>query len=636
MSDSSQRISQLARAARRAGLRLRASEVADRITLLSIVVLVWSAGLLTAIKVGWVTATSRPAAVGSAACLSLFLAGVLHAALRKRPSLEGALALDRHHGLSGRVTNALVFSKTPRAQRTGLMEAAVEDALAVTRDLSPRRAVPLRVPRGAFAALALLAAVVALALLEVPVTRPLPPPAPHIDALAMSPDDVELFRRLADEVDATAKDPTAIASARRLNQLLEDVAQRRVDRQEVFRRLDEIERGLGDRPDADAAAVENALDGMAKELDKSALGKPVAQALADRRYAEAEQAMKDLAKKVENAKRDVDKAKLEALRQALQKSSEVVKHETSSRESERQEAEEQRKRLLKKKEQQGLSQSEQRELDKLERKLEHLDREKQRSDKSSEALSGLDRDLAKAAQELMKDLGASSKDLQQGAEDLHRSAQRQMSEQEKQQLKQRIEELRQILRQEGQAGKDRIKRMLQFGARARGQQGERSQGQGQGQGQRQGQGSQGSQGQGSGRGQQLTLGQGAPGEGSAVMMMPGGSMPGGQGSDPGQAGGGAGKGEEWGSGHDPNVRGDATRMQGHTEDVTAAAADTGQGASTSEVIHGAAQRGFVGRGYQKVFTDYHGVAEQALSHDEVPPGYRFYVRRYFQLIRPRD
>lgn len=633
MSDNTQRISELARAARRAGLRLRATEVVDRAALLSIVVLVWSAALLTTIKVGWVTPTSRLAVAGSAACLLLFLVGVLHAAVRHRPTLEGALALDRHHRLSGRVTNALAFSRTPAAERTGLMEAAVEDALAVSRDLSPRGAAPLRVPRDAFVALALLVAVVGLAALEVPVARPVPPPPPHIDALAMSPDDVGLFRRLADEVDANAKDPAAAASARRLNQLLEDVAQHRVDRQEVFRRLDEIERGLGDRLDQDTATVEDALDGMAKELDKSALGKPVAQALADRRYGDAEQGMKDLAKKVENAKREVDKAKLEALRQALKKSSEVVKHESASRDSERQEAEEQRKRLLKKKQEQGLTQSEQRELDKLERKLERLDREKQRSDKSSEALSGLDRDLAKAAQDLMKDLGASANDLQRGAQDLHRSAERQMSEQEKQQLKQRIDELRQILRQEGQAGKDRIKRMLQFGARARGQQGEGSQGQGQGQGQ----GSQGtSQNRGSGGGKQLTLGQGTPGEGSAVMMTPGGSMPGGQGSEPGQAGGGAGKGEEWGTGHDPNVRGDATRMQGHTEDVTAAAADTGVGASTSEVIHGAAQRGFIGRGYQKVFTDYQGVAEQALSHDEVPPGYRFYVRRYFQLIRPRD
>ena len=30
------------------------------------------------------------------------------------------------------------------------------------------------------------------------------------------------------------------------------------------------------------------------------------------------------------------------------------------------------------------------------------------------------------------------------------------------------------------------------------------------------------------------------------------------------------------------------------------------------------------------------VAEEALKQDEIPAGYRFYVRRYFDLIRPRD
>jgi hypothetical protein len=25
-----------------------------------------------------------------------------------------------------------------------------------------------------------------------------------------------------------------------------------------------------------------------------------------------------------------------------------------------------------------------------------------------------------------------------------------------------------------------------------------------------------------------------------------------------------------------------------------------------------------------------------MDHDEIPPGYKFFVRRYFQLIRPRD
>jgi hypothetical protein len=64
--------------------------------------------------------------------------------------------------------------------------------------------------------------------------------------------------------------------------------------------------------------------------------------------------------------------------------------------------------------------------------------------------------------------------------------------------------------------------------------------------------------------------------------------------------------------------------------------DTGQGGSRSEVILGASERGFSSKGYTKVYREYHTVAEEALEKDEIPGGYRFYVRRYFQLIRPRD
>ena len=61
-----------------------------------------------------------------------------------------------------------------------------------------------------------------------------------------------------------------------------------------------------------------------------------------------------------------------------------------------------------------------------------------------------------------------------------------------------------------------------------------------------------------------------------------------------------------------------------------------EGPTTSEVILSAADRGFVGEGYQDVYTNYENHAEEVLERDEVPPGYRFYVRRYFQLIRPRE
>jgi len=76
----------------------------------------------------------------------------------------------------------------------------------------------------------------------------------------------------------------------------------------------------------DLASLDEALDGIARELDKSPMSKAVAQALAEKRLADAEQAMKDLAKKVAGAKKDVDKAKLESLRQALKKASETVQN----------------------------------------------------------------------------------------------------------------------------------------------------------------------------------------------------------------------------------------------------------------------------------------------------------------------
>ena len=58
--------------------------------------------------------------------------------------------------------------------------------------------------------------------------------------------------------------------------------------------------------------------------------------------------------------------------------------------------------------------------------------------------------------------------------------------------------------------------------------------------------------------------------------------------------------------------------------------------TSSEVVFGAAEGGFAGARYQKVYTQYHTVAEDVLELDTIPAGYEFYVRRYFQLIRPRQ
>jgi hypothetical protein len=117
-----------------------------------------------------------------------------------------------------------------------------------------------------------------------------------------------------------------------------------------------------------------------------------------------------------------------------------------------------------------------------------------------------------------------------------------------------------------------------------------------------------------------------------MISMGQGQGQGGQGGQGGQAGK---QGPGWGSGHDDKVQGGATGGKFGTQDTQVQGQETGQGGSRSEVIQGAAERGFSSRGYKKVFREYNTVAEEALDKDEIPGGYRFYVRRYFQLIRPR-
>jgi hypothetical protein len=117
-------------------------------------------------------------------------------------------------------------------------------------------------------------------------------------------------------------------------------------------------------------------------------------------------------------------------------------------------------------------------------------------------------------------------------------------------------------------------------------------------------------------------------------------MPGGGSQQPEGDGPGGGQspssGPEPGSQSDDSVKGPPTDLDGKMEDVTAAAIDTGQGVASSEVVFSAAERGFSGTRYQKIYTQYRTVAEDVLEQDTIPAGYEFYVRRYFQLIRPRD
>ena len=569
------------------------------------------------------------------------LAALAVALLRRLPPLAGAIALDRHHGLRGRLPNALEFAARPGDGRPALAEAAIDDACQHVRDLSPRRAVPIVWPRGVGLTLLVALAVVGLALLEVHRVADLPPPLPvaKLEPLVLPPDDVELFKQALEELKHEEHTPEVQNAIEKFNALVEDIANRRLNRSEAFRRMEEIEHELSEGQKASALALQEALKETAAELKKSELSEPLAKTLEQNQLPEAEKQLKELAESLRRkGKQKGNDQELERLRKALEAAAEKKKEALEAINEKRAEL---RQDLLKKKKHEqpdggAPEDQEQKLLEKKERELERLDRESERREQAARALSKLDRDLAKAAEDLMRDLGQAAQDLEQAAEDINRLEQQQMSDKDKEELRQRIEELRELIRQQGQGGQKRMARMMRFGQKARGQGGK---GQGQkdrdGQGQSEGDLKQDKGGGADGEDKMLVIGPGGqpipmPGQGSQGSGSQGseGREQGGQPGEPG----GKGIGHE--AGADPKGK-NATDPKMSTEDVQAEGLDTKQGATNAQVILAAADRGFQGRPYKRVYREYRTVAEDQINKEDIPDGFRFYVRRYFQLIRPR-
>jgi hypothetical protein len=584
--------------------------------------------------------------------LAISVAAVLGAGIlgwvRRLPDRAGARALDRFHGLHDRLASALDFSEHPALERTPFMSAAIEDAVTATPNARPRRAVAIPVPRAIGPAAGLAAVLVGVMLFharkDLPVAH-----AKTIEPVEISADDLEDVQDFLKQIQQNAPSDDTKAAIEEFNKLVDDIANKRLDRTEAFRRIGMLEDKLLTGSQGDKKALEEQLVRIGDEMKKAELTKPAGEALADHKLEQARSALHELAKKMRaNQDKPIDKAKLDQVRAALKKAAADAEERRGELEKRRQELADD---ILKMKQNaaDGGQGEEQSLLEKKQRELERLDRELDARTDASRQLDRLDRELEQAAEDVMKDLGLSAKDLDQGAEDINRMEQQEMTQQQKEELRQKLQELRELMRQEGQGGKGQIARLKRFSRMARGQGGSQGQGgtqQGEGQGEEQG-GSQGEGEPGQG-GQQGQDGQGGPGgsgqggetwvlgpNGEKMLMLSKGQGSNGQGEQAG--GGGPGQtGRGWGEGHDPKLQGNPTNPKMGTEDTQVQGADTGQGGSRSQVILGAAERGFASRGYKRVYTEYHQVAEESLAKDEIPGGYRFYVKRYFQLIRPRE
>lgn len=623
------------RAAGRAARRLRWNRALEVLAKWSPLPLLVAAGALGYGKLAPPSATRAllmSVAVGGA-CLGViaYTVVVWRRAARRE---EGALALDRHHGLDERLTTALAFAVRGRAaaesERASALqqafeELAIRDALERATRLDPRGAVPLRLPARWELPVGLAVGLAALSVLEV--RQPpsvVPEPVVPTDRLTLFADDVDLLREVADELERASETPEALEKVREFNRLVEDLAAERLDRREAFARLDALEREIRGSG-RELEELERGLEQVGRELERAALSRPAGEALQDKRLADAEQALRQLAERLRRREDPPSRAELEQLRQALKKASESRQAQAKSESgaSRRPALESERKRLLEKKQTGKATPGELAKLEHLERQLERLGRGKPEA-LAGQELSELDRQLAEAARELAEAQGKSSDFLDQSAESVRRMQQKKLSQKEKQELLERMREMRDLLRQQkgGERQRNWSERLERLQRRARGGKDEKES-------------------------EELKPGQPGKRRPGGVTLGPDGQpipMAGqrqsaASGQRPGQSESGEqpGAGPQPGGGHDENLRGDTPGgLEGKTQDVMAVAPDTGEGTASSEVIYDAAQRGFTSGEYGRVYTQYRTVAEDVIEREGIPPGYRSHVRRYFQLIRPRE
>jgi hypothetical protein len=583
-------------------------------------------------RLRWIDLGSEAVWIGGA--LSVTFGAAVFGLSRPVSILEAARRLDQAGGLFDRLGSAWAFSKRPT--QTPLQQAAILDAGRFVAKVAPHQAAPWALPQyGGH----LLVAVLVLCLATAVVV-----PAPSIPGQAlMSLTSVESRERSkprlteADkralseerarlEVEAArAQDPRVSRWISELNELLRALHDGRVTPTEAHAALAHLERGqteLAATLGSDAEALSDHAQRAAKKTRsgrKRALNEAL-QALRAKHWREAAEAMERLASRVEKGELSRRERK------------QLGKDMTSLADRLKTERQQQRDRLKKSKDRLKRKQAKQRDrfskrnrdrLNRAERQLDRLERKNRQAGEMRRQLERLQRGMDKAAQEILKRMAEqrnqmSASELRKAAEMLRRMSKSAEGRRQMRVASSRLIDLKELLRraskrqQGGKGGKgDEMERFLVL---AKGGKGKPSSGQGQ-----------------DGQGEPTSLSLGGKGGAAIDLVMPG------QGQGQGQGGPGGGEpseGDGVGEGHDPNLLAEKTANEVQTVESHVSGRD-GEGASKSRVVFAAAKKGFASREWGAVHQDYTSVVEDALDAQSIPAGKRRYVRRYFDLIRPR-
>jgi len=572
--------------------------------------------VLTLFGLGLVHAKLRandPASQSGLYSLVLVLPALLvcRAAAQRTSRLVAAQLIDRRQQLPDLVSSAWAFSQL--SARSTFMNAALGQAAETARHIDAAAVLRIGWPR-TLAAWPLLGLGVLCAwqLPNPPLATP-PRKAPAtVHEILLSDEDVATTLSELERSRAAAPQASSLrALTDEFERLLELVTERRIDRLALLRSLADIEtRAL--QTSQHSTEQDAALRELGRLLASHHVTEELGAALASGDLHSGRTVLQQLAKRVANTS---DRNELERLRAALRSASsrqvaERARRMAEARRSletlrrERAPADAAQTSAQRAAKQQALDASlrqeraareHARELDRLERELG------QPVDKGADQPDQLARDLQAAAETL---------DRMQAALDHDRALSR---------LNQRIDELRQRLaesaaeppptaaqpdRQPGPAGEQALT-LQRFQRRA--------------------------------QGDQAAKGEQPPAQPPRAALQSSATPDSKPGTSPKRllAEGSPGTLEHAPSARGRPERGPAT-PSGSADVDLAIAGIMGKGPSRSAVIYDAAARGFGTQAYQKVHADYAAHAEHELEREPLPAGYRFYVRRYFQLIQPRE
>jgi hypothetical protein len=583
-----------------------------------------------------------------AGTLAVVAAGALARALRAIPLSRAALAVDASHGLHDRLRSALAFAGEP--EPTPFMTAAIADAERVAGAVEPRRAAPFARPAALTPAgvLALVAGVVALlhfpARTHFVAAAPLPPRL-VVDRAALEPE-----LAAAAELAALAKqggDPATEEMAQKINQILQQIDAQELTRKQAFDKLAELENKYLRADGADLEALREKLRKAGAALEKSKALAPTGRALKQEDLAQARKELEKLAAQAEQRAAEpkpdskYEQQQREEMARAL---ADAAKQEQQHAEDKKKQDEEQRLKEEERKLRQQLAQKPkdeelQRKLERNQRELQRLEREKQEQAERQRQLQRLQRELEKAAEQLRQKMSPEA--LKQLAKQMQEMQDEMRKLGNAQRVQMQIAEIKEVLRRVGRSQSGSGGQQQQPGQgkdQQAGKSGQQGKAQGKGKGGKGNEQLQEFEKRADGKGNMILLGEKDPQNGNGPSLLlpmpmgPGQQQPGPNGNGDERPGGG---GDGIGDQHDANLLGDKTRLAARARD-TRVEGHEGAGPSRSQTILGSAEKGFASTSYKRVYGDYTAVVEEVMSKEKVPPGYRFYIKRYFQLIKPRE